>query len=102
MFVPIFLLGLGFGCIYRHFAFRNQSCLLGMAIATAILFPALQAFAMSNIKLVGGTITACLIMYAYNFYFGDRVILWLKGEAWRSGRGAKSVARASRRSANTR
>src|SRR2546430_14132814 len=96
MFLPIWLLGLFFGYIYRYFAFSNQSRFLGIAIATAILFPTLQAFATSNVKIVGGTVTVCLIMFAFNRVVGAKVMVWLSGTqpvTRRSGYVIRSISR---------
>lgn len=77
MFLPIFLLGVFFGTIYRHFANDNRSALLGCSIATAALFSTLQAFATSNTKIVGGTVMTCLMFLAFDRFASDRVMRWL-------------------------
>lgn len=77
MFMPIFLLGAGMGLIYRRMLCTNRSPVLGMAIATAILFSLLHAFAMSNAKIVGSVVVLCLAYWLLNRAFGGTVMRWL-------------------------
>ncbi len=77
MFFPIYLLGLFLGRIYRNFCLNKHSTLLGAAIATAILFSVVQAFAMSNAKLVGALSVLCLAYVALNAAFGKGLVRWL-------------------------
>jgi len=74
MFLPIFLLGAFFGMIYRYFAFSSKSWLLGSAIATAILFLSAQKVETSNVKIVGGAVTVCLVMFVFDRSLGPRVM----------------------------
>ena len=77
MFVPIYLLGLFLGRIYRNFCANPQSTLLGAAIATSILFSTLQIFAMSNVKIIGSLIVLCLAYITMNAIFGKSLFRWL-------------------------
>jgi hypothetical protein len=80
MFFPIYLLGLFLGRIYRNFCANPQSALLGAAIATSILFSVIQAFAMSNTKIVGSLVVLCLAYVALNAAFGKNLLRWLYQE----------------------
>lgn len=77
MFVPIFLLGLTYGSVYRLFVHLAPSRILGVAMATAVLFSSYQAVATSNIKLVGGLATQCIIMLMLNWILGQQLMKWL-------------------------
>ncbi len=77
MFFPIYLLGLLLGRIYRYFCLNPHSTLLGVAIATAILFSGIFAFATSNVKLVGSTIVLSLAYVTLNAAFGKGLVRWL-------------------------
>ena len=80
MFFPIYLLGLFLGRIYRNFRLNKHSTLLGVAIATAIVFSVIQAFAMSNVKIVGALAVLCLAYMALNAAFGKDLVRWLYNE----------------------
>ena len=77
MYFPVYLLGLFFGRIYRNFSANPQSALLGSAIATSILFSVIQAFALSNAKIVGSLVVLCLAYAALNAAFGKNLLRWL-------------------------
>jgi hypothetical protein len=62
MFVPIFLLGIFWGWIYRWFANRSRYRLLGVAAATNIILAHAITFETSNIKLVGGAVTSWIAL----------------------------------------
>lgn len=53
MFVPVFLVGLLWGLMYRYFLATSPSALVGFALATAALITAYQ-FEMAAVKLVAG------------------------------------------------
>jgi hypothetical protein len=78
MFVPVFLLGALMGRIYQVVIRNKHSALLGTAIATAMLFSVLQAFATSNAKILGSLIVLSLAYWALNKAFGDQLMRWLK------------------------
>ena len=61
MFVPILLLGVFYGLIYRYFIIRKDFRLIGFALGTAILLNVHQDFAASNAKIVGGVVTALIV-----------------------------------------
>lgn len=62
MFVPIFILGVFYGLIYRFFVTRARFNFIGSAIATAILVFGAYTIETSNIKLVGGNVVVLLIL----------------------------------------
>ena len=78
MFVPIFLLGVFFGLIYRLFAIRSHSKLICTAIASSILIFNAYAIETSNIKIVGGTMTALLVVGVIFLLFGKVFQAWLE------------------------
>lgn len=61
MFVPIFLLGLFYGLLYRGFVSWSRFRIIGFAAATSVILFAAYNFETSNIKLVGGMTTCALI-----------------------------------------
>jgi hypothetical protein len=65
MFVPILLLGVFYGFIYRFFAWRYRLRLLGVAMGTAILIFGAYTIETSNIKLIGGNLMSLLVMGAF-------------------------------------
>ncbi|MEO7297108.1 MAG: hypothetical protein ABI042_00880 [Verrucomicrobiota bacterium] len=62
MFVPIFGLGLFYGWIYRFFALQQPVKVIGFSLATAILMLGASSIETSNIKLVGGNLSALLVL----------------------------------------
>ncbi len=62
MCLPIFGLGLFYGLIYRYFVVRSDSRVLGFAAAVALLLPAAQDFAASNVKILGGVVMAFIVI----------------------------------------
>lgn len=63
MMVPIFFLGWGLGIFYRWISnYPSTRGLLGMGLATAILYPAAQ-FETSITKLIGGLVVTMLICW---------------------------------------
>jgi hypothetical protein len=78
MFVPIFLLGLFYGLIYRIFAIHSHHRLIGTSIATSILIFGAYTIETSNIKLVGGNFTAVLVMGILYKVFGKPLKAWLE------------------------
>lgn len=61
MFAPIFLLGVFYGLIYRHFVARPRYQVIGMACAVAILVFGAISIETSNLKLVGGNTLSFLV-----------------------------------------
>lgn len=61
MFVPVFLLGVFYGSIYRYFS-SSKYKVLGLAMATAILVFSAYKLEASNTKLVGGNLMGLLVM----------------------------------------
>ncbi len=62
MFAPIFLLGIFYGLIYRHFVARERHQVIGMACAVAILVFGAISIETSNLKLVGGNTLSFLVL----------------------------------------
>ena len=77
MFLPILLLGVFYGLIYRVFVIKSRYALLGCGIATAILVFGGNAIETSNVKLVGGNVTALLVLSAFYFALGGPLRRWL-------------------------
>ena len=77
MFLPILLLGVFYGLIYRVFVINSRCALLGCGIATAILVFGGNAIETSNVKLIGGNVTALLVLSAFYFTFGGPLRRWL-------------------------
>jgi hypothetical protein len=73
MFVPIFLLGLGYGGIYRYFV-RYRHRVLGFAVATTILMFGASKVETSCAKLIGGNLVALLVLAVFLWLCGD----WLQ------------------------
>jgi hypothetical protein len=70
MFVPIFLLGLFFGLVYRALVLHSRAKLICTGIATSILIFNAYAIETSNVKIFGGTVTACLVAGSIYLVFG--------------------------------
>ena len=77
MFLPIFLLGLFYGFIYRLFV-RAREQLLGYGIAIAILTFGAYTIETSNAKLVGGNLTVLLVLGALYLFLGRPLTEWLQ------------------------
>jgi hypothetical protein len=77
MFLPIFLVGLFYGAMYRWFVVRARYKLLGSAIVTSILVFNGSAIETSNIKIVGSGIAALLVMLAFYSTLGPWLMRWL-------------------------
>jgi hypothetical protein len=78
MFFPILILGAFYGALYRFISSRSSSRIFGLATGTIVVFPAIDAFESSNVKLVGGTVLTLLTMYAFNYIAAARLLTWLK------------------------
>jgi hypothetical protein len=77
MLVPICLLGVSYGFLYRFFVIRVRHKLLGSAIVTAILVLGGSAVETSNAKIVGSNVTLLLIFSILYFFFSDVLMRWL-------------------------
>jgi hypothetical protein len=77
MFFPILLLGLGWGAIYNFFVSRATINVVGHGFATAVLFNASQ-FEMTSIKLVGGVLTAFIVLALIQTFIVPEVLPWLQ------------------------
>jgi hypothetical protein len=62
MYVPIFLLGVYYGLIYRYFSRIRGYELLGMATAVSLLLYSAHLIETSNIKIVGGLTAGTIIL----------------------------------------
>ena len=78
MFAPIFLLGVFYGLIYRLFVIRSRTKLIWTAIASAILIFGAYTIESSNIKIIGGNVTALLVMTVLYLVFGHVFRAWLE------------------------
>ena len=67
MFVPIFLMGLVYGLIYRFFVSRAKVKMIGFAAATSVLLFAVYNFETSNVKLIGGIMMSFIVATAFLF-----------------------------------
>jgi len=71
MFLPIFLVGVFFGVIYRCFVIKSKYKLLGAAVAAAIIIFQAYTIETSNLKIIGGTITQLLVITPLFFLFRE-------------------------------
>jgi len=71
MFAPVLLLGVFYGLIYRYFVYGGRRKVLGFAMATATLVFGAYSMETSNIKLIGGNLTAFLVMAAFTKIAGE-------------------------------
>ncbi|GAB5536479.1 MAG: hypothetical protein Rubg2KO_27280 [Rubricoccaceae bacterium] len=79
MFIPIFLLGLGWGLIYLFFVRKAVDPILGYAYSVAILLSAYQ-LEVASIKLLGGVLMKFIVV-AMVFRFTQTWILdWLRSD----------------------
>ena len=76
MFVPIFLLGLLWGLIYRYFTTTSKIKIFGYGFATTVLIDTLN-FGSNNVKLLGGVLTGLIIMAAAMRVFVPSLNRWL-------------------------
>jgi hypothetical protein len=80
MFAPILLLGVFYGLIYRLLVIRPRDKLIWTAIASAILIFGAYTIETSNIKIVGGIVTALLVIGGGYLLFGQILRTWLHQE----------------------
>jgi hypothetical protein len=73
MFCPIFGLGMFFGLVYRYFVFYQPIKVLGFGLATAVLMLGANNIETSNIKLVGGNLSAFLVLALFAKCFGSQI-----------------------------
>lgn len=76
MFVPIFLLGLFQGLVYRYFISRPKIGLMGYAVTTSVLLFSGVSIATSPAKIVGGLVINLIIMASFLKFFGRRFLRW--------------------------
>jgi hypothetical protein len=69
MMAPTLVMGLLFGAIFRFFTLRSTSRLMGVAIATTILYPVVTGYATAAAKIFGGTIMTCIIFFLLSFFW---------------------------------
>lgn len=77
MFAPIFLLGASYGLVYRIFVIHSRSKLICTAIAGSILAFVASKIETSNTKIVGGIVTAVLVVGIIHLMFGRVFQAWL-------------------------
>ena len=78
MFVPVFLLGVFYGLIYRYFVFHGPSPALGFAMACAILVFGAYTIETSNLKLVGGNLMGFLFFALVRRFLGPAFLAWVR------------------------
>lgn len=79
MFVPLLLLGYVFGRVYRAFSASSAALVWGAALAVGVFFTTMRGVEISGVKLLGGMLTAGLVMYALNRFFGRGILKFLRG-----------------------
>jgi len=77
MFVPIFLLGLGWGLIYLFFVRKAVDPILGYAYSVAILLSAYQ-LEVATIKLLGGVLMKFIVVSLVFRFTQDWILNWLR------------------------
>ncbi|MEO0560126.1 MAG: hypothetical protein AAF170_18310 [Bacteroidota bacterium] len=77
MFVPIFLLGVGWGVIYLFFARKATIPLIGYAYSAAVLLSAYQ-LEVATIKLLGGVVMKFIVVGLVFRLTQDWVTDWLR------------------------
>ena len=73
MFLPIFLLGLLYGFIYRLFVKYARYKIIGFATATSVLLFAAYNFETSNVKILGGMLS-CAIITGVFIWLGEPLL----------------------------
>lgn len=86
MFVPIFLLGIFYGLIYRCFIFQPQCRLIGIGCAIAILVFGADTIETSNVKLVGGNTMNTLVLGVCLWRFGPVLMSFASKPGYRQVR----------------
>ena len=79
MFVPILLIGLGRGLMYRYFLARGSSQLAGYAFAVA-LFMSLYQLEKATGKLLGGFLMKFIVLALLFRFFSPIIVRWLRRE----------------------
>lgn len=77
MYVPILLLGVLWGLMYRYFMRRSGSALLGFAFSLAVLLVAYQ-YEIAAVKLVAGIVVKFLVLAVVLRLFERRLRAWLR------------------------
>lgn len=83
MFVPIFLLGVLYGLINRFFISRTRHKLLSSSLAVSVLVFNAYGIEASNIKLLGGVITALIAAVMFYGVLGTPLMTYLQNGASR-------------------
>lgn len=76
MYVPIFIIGLLWGLMYRFFLLRAESALLGFGFAMAVLLVAYQ-YEIAAIKLVAGIVVKFIVLGLVLRFGERRMRAWL-------------------------
>lgn len=70
MFIPVFMLGLLWGWVYRYFVTRTLILFVGYGFATIVLMGASQ-FEIHTVKLLGGVLTSFIVLaFIKHFFLG--------------------------------
>lgn len=62
MFIPILILGMVAGYVYRYFLKREGDRIIGMAFNTTIFISVFKAIETSNVKIVGALISSFIVL----------------------------------------
>lgn len=74
MFIPLFILGILFGLIFKIIINKNKNILLAYSIIVAVLL-VLYAFETRNDKILGGVITSLIIITIMNRIFLTKIFI---------------------------
>ncbi|MBO6702622.1 MAG: hypothetical protein JJ921_09775 [Pseudomonadales bacterium] len=84
MFVPIFFLGVFWGLAYRGLVNFPGCGYLGAATGITLILHHAILFESSNIKLLGGAVTAFIVFIATLYFARARIHRFLFGARWRA------------------
>lgn len=77
MFLPLFLMGLLQGLIYRYFISRDRIGLFRYALLTACLLFSGASVETNSTKLLGGLMTNFIVLALFAKFFGRRFLTWV-------------------------
>jgi len=78
MFIPILLVGILYGGMYKYFVSNNKQPVIAHGLAIAIFYPLYGGIGTTNAKLIGGAITVTIAMLALNYFLGATIMSWLR------------------------
>ena len=74
MFLPLFLIGLLQGLIYRHLVSKTKTSVFGYAVATAIILFSGTSIATSSAKVLGGTVMNFIVLAIFSKLFEKQFV----------------------------